>query len=274
MIEYKTPDQLKQMRLAGRVVATGLAAMKQAAKPGVTTAELDAVGREVLASHGATSSFLNYGAEYGPGFAGVACVSVNDEIVHGVPGDRVIAEGDLVSCDFGAIVNGWHGDAAVSFIVGEGKSEHQKLVDDTRDVLWAGIAAAKLGNRIGEISAAIQSRVRQLRAGYGIVREYTGHGIGSQMHMEPDVPNYGRRLSGPKLEVGMAIAIEPMLVLGDRRTDVLEDEWTVVTRDGNWGAHWEHTITVTKSGIWVLTAEDGGEEDLNKLGLRFGPLAD
>ena len=274
MIERKTPEQLKLMRAAGLVVAEGLEAMQSAARPGVTTGEVDAVGREVLARHGATGSFLNYGAEYGPGFAGVACVSVNEEVVHGVPGSKVLREGDLVSVDFGAILQGWHGDAARSFVVGEGTEEARQLVADTREAMWRGIAAARLGGRVGEISAAIQGYIKGLRAGYGIVREYTGHGIGSQMHMEPDVPNFGRRTQGPRIEPGMALAIEPMIVLGTHQTAVLDDEWTVVTRDGRWGAHWEHTITVTPKGVWVLTAPDGGETDLARLGVPFGPLSD
>lgn len=274
MIERKTPDQLIKMRRAGLVVAEGLAAMQSAATAGVTTAELDAIGRELLASRGALSSFDNYGAEYGPGFQGVACVSVNNEIVHGVPGPRVLQDGDLVSVDFGAILDGWHGDAAVSFLIGESTPANQELVSDTREALWRGIAAARLGGRIGEISAAIQGYVRGLKPKYGIVREYTGHGIGSEMHMEPDVPNYGRRMQGPRIELGMALAIEPMIVAGAATTAVLNDEWTVVTRDGSWGAHWEHSITVTEQGVWVLTAQDGGEADLARLGVPFGPLTD
>lgn len=274
MIELKTDAQLIAMRAAGLVVAAGLDAMQDLARPGVTTAEMDAAARQVLAEAGATSSFLGYGAEYGVGFPGVACISVNNEIVHGIPGERVLAEGDLVSCDFGAILEGWHGDAARSFIVGEGRAEHIKLVADTYQALWQGIAAARLGGRTGEISAAIQGYIRQLRAGYGIVREYTGHGIGSEMHMEPDIPNFGRRHHGVRIERGMAMAIEPMITLGTHQTSVLDDEWTVVTRDGSWGAHWEHTITVTPRGVWVLTAADGGEAELARLGVPFGPLAD
>lgn len=274
MIERKTPEQLKLMRTAGLVVAAGLDAMQRAARPGALTADLDTIGREVLGQHNATSSFDNYGAQYGPGFRGVACISVNNEIVHGIPGDRELLEGDLVSVDFGAIVAGWHGDAARSFIVGDGTPEHQQLVSDTREALWRGIAAARLGGRIGEISAAIQGFVKSLPTKYGIVREYTGHGIGSEMHMDPDVPNFGRRMQGPRIETGMALAIEPMIVAGSAQTTVLDDEWTVVTRDGSWGAHWEHTITVTPQGVWVLTAPDGGEADLARLGVPFGPLAD
>lgn len=274
MIERKTAEQFVRMRAAGLVVAAGLEAMQQAARPGITTGELDTIAREVLAENRATSSFLNYGAEYGPGFPGVACISVNDEVVHGIPGDRALAEGDLVSCDFGAIIEGWHGDAARSFIVGDGSPEHHKLVADTYEALWRGIAAVRAGGRVGEISAAVQGYVKGLRTGYGIVREYTGHGIGSDMHMAPDVPNYGRRSQGPRIEVGMALAIEPMLVLGTHQMAVLDDEWTVVTRDGRWGAHWEHTVAVTDRGLWVLTATDGGEAELARLGVPFGPLAD
>lgn len=273
-VERKTTEQLLLMRKAGLVVAEGLAAMGDAIHPGATTAEVDAVAREVLARAGAASSFLNYGAEYGVGFPGVACISVNDEIVHGIPGDRVLQPGDIVSCDFGAIIEGWHGDAARTFFVGTPSDADRALSEATREAMWAGIAAAKLGQRIGHISHAIESYATSLPIRYGIVREYTGHGIGSQMHMAPDVPNYGRRLQGPKLTTGMALAIEPMLVAGSEATIVADDEWTVLTEDGGRGAHWENTITVTERGVWVLTEPDGGEAELTRRGVAFGPLAD
>lgn len=273
-IEVKTDDQLKLMRRAGLVVAEGLQAMTEAAAPGVTTRELDGVGREVLARSGATSNFLNYGSEYGVGFGGVACISVNEELVHGVPGDRVLQEGDVVSIDFGAIIEGWHGDAAQTFIIGEAGDEDATLVEVTRGALWAGIAEVRAGARVSHVSRAIDDFVQARPRRYGTLRQYTGHGIGSEMHMAPDVPNFHKRGPSPKLAVGMAIAIEPMLTLGLHQTSVCEDDWTVVSRDGSRGAHWEHTVAITEHGLWVLTAPDGGEAELTARGATFGPLAD
>lgn len=274
-IELKTEGQLRLMRRAGLVVARAHDEVRRAARPGVTTADLDAVAREVLASAGAASSFLHYGAGFGlPPYPAVACISVNNEIVHGIPGGRVLAEGDLVSMDFGAIVGGWHGDAAITFGVGELSPERQALSDVTLESLLAGIAAARLGGRVGDVSHAIERSIRSHAHPYGIVAEYTGHGIGSAMHQEPDVPNLGRRGRGPKIVPGLCLAIEPMVTVGSAETAVLDDEWTVVTRDGSDAAHWEHTITVTRGGVWVLTAPDGGEELCARLGVRFGPLAD
>lgn len=274
-IEIKTAGQLRLMRKAGLVVAAAHAAVRDAAHPGVTTGELDAVSADVLARHGAASSFLRYGAGFGlPPYPGVSCISVNNEIVHGIPGQRVLQPGDMVSFDFGAIVSGWHGDAAITFGVGPLSADRQALSDVTRESLWAGIAAAKLGGRVTDISHAVEKSVRSHAHPYGIVAEYTGHGIGSAMHQMPDVPNYGRAGRGPKIVEGLCLAIEPMVTTGSPESAVLADEWTVVTTDGSDAAHWEHTITVTKGGLWVLTAPDGGEEMCSKLGLRFGPLAD
>ena len=272
-IEIKTPEQLRLMRQAGLVVAAGLDAMQAAAQVGVSTAEIDAAGREVLASHGAGSSFLNYGAEYGPGFPGVACISVNEELVHGVPGPRVLQESDVVSIDFGAIVEGWHGDAARTFIVGEPRAEDEDLIAATWSALRAGIAATRDGGRINDISRAIENSVKAEPRRYGSLREYTGHGIGSEMHMEPDVPNYHRRRPSPRVQAGMVLAIEPMLTLGLHQTRTLGDQWTVVSRDGSRGAHCEHSVAVMPEGLWVLTAHDGGQADLERLGVPFAPLA-
>ncbi len=275
-LELKTPDQLRLMRKAGLVVAEAHAACVQAARPGVTTAEVDAVARDVLARNGATSSFLNYGAQWGyPPFPAVTCISVNEEIVHGIPGERVLVAGDLVSIDFGAIVDGWHGDAAVTFPVGGSTTpERETLSAVTLESLWRGIAVSRLGGRVSDISHAVESYVRAQPHPYGIVEEYTGHGIGSQMHMAPDVPNFGRPGRGPKIVPGLCLAVEPMVTLGKPDNAELDDEWTIVTRDGSCAAHWEHTMTVTRQGIWVLTAPDGGEEMLGRLGAPFGPLAD
>ena len=281
-VELKTRAQLLQMRRAGLVVASALAATRAAARPGVSTRELDGVAAEVIRSAGATSSFLDYGAVDGlGGFQGVTCLSVNEQVVHGVPGDRLLAEGDLLSIDCGAVVEGWHGDAAVTVAVGEASSEALALSEATRTALWHGIAAARLGGYVGDISAAVEGHVRSHDAGFGIVEEYVGHGIGSAMHQPPDVPNrvtrgalLGRSGRGPKIVEGLALAVEPMLTLGAPDNHVLSDDWTVVTDDGQVAAHWEHTITVTERGIWVLTAEDGGAEMLAALGAPFGPLAD
>ncbi len=261
------------MRRAGLVVARALREVRGAASAGVTTGDLDLVARDVLASAGARSSFLGYDIGHGiPPYPAVTCISVNAEVVHGIPGDRVLAEGDLVSVDFGAIVDGFHGDSAISFVIGE-HAVRERLSGVTREALWRGIAAARLGGNVGDISWAVESSVRSQPERYGIVADYTGHGIGTAMHQPPDVPNLGRRGRGPKLVRGMCLAVEPMLTAGRAATDVLDDDWTVVTADGSDAAHWEHTITVTKGGIWVLTAEDGGEEMLDSLGVRFGPLA-
>lgn len=274
-VELKTPEQLRIMRRAGLVVAEAHAAVREAARPGVTTGELDAAAAEVLARHGAASSFLHYGAGFGlPPYPAVSCISVNSEIVHGIPGGRVLVEGDLVSFDFGAIVDGWHGDAAITVLVGEASPERQALSDATLGSLEAGLAAARLQGYVTDISAAVEGYTRKQAHPFGIVKEYTGHGIGSAMHQVPDVPNFGRPGRGPRIVPGLCLAIEPMLTWGSAATAVLDDEWTVVTADGSDAAHWEHTMTVTRSGLWVLTAPDGGEELCGRLGLKFGPLTD
>lgn len=270
MIEVKTAEQLRLMRRAGLVVAEGLEAMTAAVDAGVTTGEIDAIGREVIARHGARSNFLNYGAEYGVGFPGVACISVNEELVHGIPGDRTLQPGDVVSIDYGAIVEGWHADAARTVVVDEGAAEDLELIDTAREALWEGIVAMRPGGRVSDVSKAIEKAIRR-RGRYGILREFTGHGIGSEMHMRPDVPNYHTLGRQVPLQVGMALAIEPMITLGSHKTVELEDEWTIVSRDGSRGAHWENTVAITESGLWVLTEFDGGAA---RLGEAFGPLAD
>lgn len=273
-VELKTPDQLRVMRRAGVVVARTHEALSAMAAPGVTTGELDQRAREVLAEHGAASSFLGYGAQWGyPPYPAVTCISVNEEVVHGIPGDRVLVSGDVVSVDFGAVLDGFHGDGAVTFGVGSLSDADARLSDVTRESLWAGIAAARLGGRVTDISHAIEASVRAAGP-FGILQDYTGHGIGTAMHQPPDVPNYGRPGRGPRIVPGLALAIEPMITLGSSEGVVLEDEWTVATADGSRAAHWEHTITVTKQGLWVLTALDGGEAELAARGLPFGPLAD
>lgn len=274
-IELKSPDQFRAMRRAGLVVERALTATVAAARPGTTTSDLNAVAADVIASAGATPSFLNYGAGRGiRGFPGVVCISVNEEIVHGIPGDRVLAEGDLVSIDCGAIVDGWHGDAARTCFVGTPAADLAALSAVTEQALWRGIAAMRSGGRVRDIGAAIDDWITGQDRAYGIVTEFVGHGIGSAMHQVPDVPNYRHSGRSPRLVPGMALAVEPMITLGAPENVTLDDEWTVVTRDGSAAAHWEHTVAVTTTGLWVLTAPDGGEEMLGRLGAPFGPLAD
>jgi methionyl aminopeptidase len=263
-VELKTPDQLRQMRRAGRVVAAAIAATLAQVRPGVRTRELDAVAADTIRAAGATPSFLGYGAVDGVGgFDGVVCLSVNEEVVHGVPGDRVLAEGDLLSVDCGAIVDGWHGDSAVTVAVGQVSAERAALSEATRAAMWQGIGAARLGGHVADISAAVERSVREHPAGYGIVEEYVGHGIGSAMHQPPDVPNLVSRgflrtpMRGPAIVEGLALAVEPMLTLGSPDNHVLDDDWTVVTDDGRQAAHWEHTVAITADGPWVLTSLDG-----------------
>ena len=235
------------MRAAGRVVAEMHQAIRAAARPGVTTLHLDRVGRDVLASRNATSNFLGY-----HGFPAVICASVNDEVVHGIPNERPLRNGDIVSIDCGAIVNGWHGDAAFTMAVGEIDDDAQRLIDAADRALDAAIAAMQPGGHLGDVGAAVESVVNA--AGYGSPRDYCGHGIGRAMHEDPDVENRGRRGKGPRLEAGVVLAIEPMLIAGGRDdVVVLDDDWTVVTADGSLAAHTEHTVVITSNGPEILT---------------------
>jgi methionyl aminopeptidase len=242
----RTREQLRHMRAAGRVVAEMHSEIGAAIRPGVTTAQLDRIGREVLDRRGARSNFLGY-----HGFPAVICASPNDVVVHGIPDDTVLEEGDIISIDCGAIVEGWHGDAAFTAPVGEISAEAARLVEVTRDSMVAGIAAMVDGARLGDVGSAVQSVAEA--AGFSIVREYVGHGIGQEMHERPEVPNYGVRGKGAKLKRGMTLALEPMVTVGSADTLVTEDGWTVVTEDGSLAAHWEHTIAVTDSGPEILT---------------------
>jgi methionyl aminopeptidase len=260
-IEIKTPEQIAAMRRAGLVVARTLRVLREAVKPGISTADLDALAAREIRGAGATPSFLNY-----HGYPGVICTSPNEVIVHGIPGpDTVLAEGDIISIDCGAIVDGWHGDAAITVGVGEISPELTRLLAVCETALWQGLAQVRAGNRLTDVSHAVEASVRGAGP-YGIIEEYVGHGIGSAMHMDPPVPNYGRPGRGPKLREGMALAVEPMIVLGQPETAVLEDDWTVVSVDGSYAAHFEHTAAITPDGPWVTTAEDGGEAGFATIG--------
>jgi methionyl aminopeptidase len=234
------------MRAAGQVVAEMHERIREAIRPGVTTGELDRIGREVIESRGATSNFLGY-----HGFPAVICASPNDVIVHGIPGPTRLVEGDIISIDCGAIVDGWHGDAAFTAAVGEVSTEATRLIEVTRRSMMAGIAAMVPGGRMGDVGAAVQAVVEA--AGYSVVREYVGHGIGRAMHEKPEVPNYGRQGKGTKLTRGMTLALEPMVNVGEPDTFLTEDGWTVVTADHSLSAHWEHTVVVTDDGPEILT---------------------
>jgi methionyl aminopeptidase len=219
-------------------------------------------------------SFLGY-----HGFTGTLCVSVNEEVVHGIPGSREIREGDLVSIDCGAIVDGWHGDAALSLVAGgreAGSAADLALIDATEAAMWAGIAALAVGSPLYAVGAAVEDAVAAAAAAnqatYGIVEDYVGHGIGTEMHQDPQVPNYRVRDRGPLVRSGLTVAIEPMVTLGSADTDVLGDDWTVITRDGSRAAHWENSVAVTDEGLWVLTELDGGQERLEALGAAYAPL--
>lgn len=265
-IEIKTPDQIRLMRRAGLLVGQTLALLAREARPGVTTGDLDAIAEQHIRDGGGVPSFLGYGY---PPFPGTICASVNEEVVHGIPGERRLAEGDVISVDCGAIVDGWHGDAAVTLAIGEVPDAVEALMQVTEAALWRGIAAARLGGRVSDISHAVESTVR---AGgpYGILEDYVGHGIGTAMHQPPNVPNHGRPGRGPRLVQGLALAVEPMVTLGGKNAVMAEDEWTVLTADGSVAAHFEHTFTLTDSGAWVLTALDGGRGRLAELGVPYG----
>ena len=275
-IQLKTPEQIEAMRRAGLVVGETLELLRSSVCAGITTGELDAIAEDNIRSSGAIPSFKGYSH---PPFPASICASVNDEVVHGIPGDRVLTDGDVISIDCGAIVpdesgQGWHGDAAITVGVGEVAPEHVELMRVTEEALWRGIAAAKLGGRVTDISHGVESYVRSqphpTGAAYGILEDYVGHGIGTEMHQPPNVPNYGRPGRGPKFVRGLALAVEPMVTLGSKETVLLEDDWTVGTSDGSWAAHFEHTFTLTPEGAWVLTALDGGEARLRELGVPYG----
>jgi methionyl aminopeptidase len=254
------------MRAAGLVVARALTAAAEAVGPGVSTADLDAVAAGEIRAAGATPSFKGY-----HGFPATICASVNDEIVHGIPSaDRRLRTGDVISIDCGAIVEGWHADAALTVGVGAISEELTRLLEACERALWHGLAQARPGARLTDISHAVERSAHALCAdgsagSYGIVEDYVGHGIGSEMHMDPPVPNQGKPGQGPVLVEGMVLAVEPLLVLGQPDTVLLDDGWTVVSADGTWSAHFEHTVAITAEGPWVLTAPDGGRDWFSRL---------
>ncbi len=271
-LETKTRDQVRAMRAPGLVVGECLAMLRDAAQPGVTTLELDTLAERFIRDHGGRPSFAEV-----PGYRHTLCTSVNEEIVHGIPREtRVLAAADLLSIDCGAIVDDWHGDAAISLIVGgreAARPEDRQLLDATEESLWAGIAAMRVGRDLFEVGAAIEKSI--VASGtehdrvFGIVEDYVGHGIGREMHMSPNVPNYAVRGKGPVVKNAATVAIEPMITLGEEANETLADQWTVVTRDRMRACHWEHTVACHDGGIWVLTALDGGAA---RLGTAYAPL--
>jgi methionyl aminopeptidase len=247
-IIIKSEREVAAMREAGRAVAVVLGILSREVRPGIKTKELDNIAVRELARLGAKSSFKGY-----HGFPATLCTSVNEEIVHGIPGEKVLQEGDIISLDFGAIVNGFQGDATVTVGVGKVSPRAEKLIEVTRDSLYAGIAAARCAARLSDISAAIQQYAES--RGYGVVREYTGHGIGRNMHEEPQILNFGEPGEGPVLQKGMTLALEPMITTGDWHTKLSGNQWTVLTADGSLAAHFEHTIAITDGAPEILTCE-------------------
>ncbi len=245
-ITIKTQDQIQKMRVAGGILIDLIDILEGMIKPGITTDELDKVAEDFIKSKGAYPSFLGYG-----GFPKTLCTSVNEEIVHGIPGSRKLKNGDIISIDMGAFINGYHGDCARTYGVGQISEEDQKLIDVTRQSFFEGIKFAKAGNHLYEISAAVQAYAESY--GFGVVRDYVGHGIGRQMHEDPAIPNYKQPGRGPKLQKGMVLAIEPMITAGSYKCRVLSDGWTAVTRDGSNAAHYENTVLITDGEPELLT---------------------
>lgn len=270
---YKSPAQLRAMVEPGRITAGALDRVRAVVAPGVTTAELDAVADEVIRARGAESNF-----QLVRGYRHTTCISVNDQVVHGIPGERVLEPGDIVSIDAGAQFRGWNGDSAITIVVPDPSrpdvvAARTRLSEVTEASLWAGIAALASARRVGEIGDAVQTTIEASGEGYGILRDYVGHGIGRRMHEGPTVFNYRVADLGPEVKPGLCLAIEPMVVTGSEATFVEEDDWTVATVDGGDGSHWEHSVAVHADGIWVLTAEDGGAAGLARFGVTPAPIA-
>jgi len=247
MIILKNKHDLTLMRDSGKIAALARATGGEMAKAGVTTAAINAKIKQVIVSHGAVPSFLGYG-----GFPGAACVSVNNEVIHGIPSDRVLEDGDIVKIDVGAFYKGFHSDCAATFAVGSISEQAEKLIFVTEKSFYKGMEQAVAGNRLGDVSAAVQECVES--AGFSVVRDFVGHGIGRELHEDPSIPNYGRAGRGVRLQSGMALAIEPMVNVGGYGVKVLSDEWTVVTKDGSLSAHYENTVAITDNGPVILTA--------------------
>jgi len=267
-IQMKTAEQIELMRAAGLLVGRTLEVLRDAVRPGITTLELDRIAETHIRDNGGVPSFKGY-----HGFTGTICASVNEEIVHGIPrAGKALRDGDIISLDCGAIVEGWHGDAAITVPVGEITAELQRLLEVTETSLWHGLAAGQPGARLSDMSHAIEAYIRS-QGSYGIVEGYGGHGIGTEMHMDPHLLNYveRKRGKGPKLVPGFCLAIEPMVSLGTPKTEVLSDDWTVITTDGTWSSHWEHSVALTEQGLLVLTAPDGGKAELAEYGITAAP---
>jgi len=254
VIVRKSPEELDRMRRAGRLVGHTLSSVVEAARPGVSLLDLDGLAERVIRDGGGVPSFLGY-----HGFPATLCLSPNSWVVHGIPSGYVLQQGDILSIDCGAIVEGWHGDAAVTIPIGRVDEAARRLIETTERAMWAGIAQVRAGNRLSDIGHAVEEVASA--PGYGVVREYVGHGIGTRMHEEPQVPNYGNPGRGLRLDVGLVLAIEPMVNEGGPETQVLDDAWTVVTRDGSRSAHFEHTVAITPTGPEVLTLLDGARQD-------------
>ncbi|WP_413354335.1 type I methionyl aminopeptidase [Microbacterium sp. 1P06AB] len=270
---YKTPAQLRAMVEPGLITAAALDAVRPAVRAGVTTAELDAIAEATILARGAESNF-----QLVRGYRHTTCISVNQEVVHGIPGDRVLEPGDIVSIDCGAQFDGWNGDSAITIVIPDPDrpelvERRQRLSDVTEGSLWAGIAALASAARVGEVGDAVQTYVEASGEGYGILRDYVGHGIGRKMHEGPTVFNYRVEDLGPDVRPGLCVAIEPMIVGGDEATLVEDDDWTVSTVDGEDGSHWEHSVAVHDGGIWVLTAPDGGAAGLAQFGVTPTPIS-
>ncbi len=270
----KTPEQVLLMRRAGLLVGETLALLEREARAGMTTLELDRLAEEHIRSHGGVPNF-----QLVPGYAHTLCTSVNEQIVHGIPSDRTLQDGDLLSIDCGAQVAGWNGDAAVSFVVGGPEAAMEadlQLIEATEQALWAGVAALAVGQSLHAVGEAVEASVEAAgerhQHAYGIVEDYVGHGIGRTMHEDPQIPNYAVRDRGPTVRDGFTGAIEPMVTWGSADAHVLDDGWTVVTQDGSRAAHWEHSVAVTQAGLWVLTALDGGQARLQAAGAAYAPL--
>ena len=246
MINIKTPEEIELLRVAGEITGDTHNYLKKFVKPGITTGELDKLAYDYILSRGCTPSFKGY-----DGFPGTICASINDEVVHGIPGDRVLLEGDIISLDIGACYKGYHGDSAWTYPVGKISKKCENLLEWTRESLFEGLSVIKDGAHVGDIGAAVSKCAK--RHNLGVVRELVGHGVGSDVHEDPDVPNYGFAGTGPVLKAGMVIAVEPMLNLGTPKVYILDDDWTIITADGKPSAHFEHTVLVTKDGYEILT---------------------